>query len=144
MAALAFLWVDGIKGGSQDSHHLGDIDIESFSFGHNGGVKASLQRAGPDSHFKASVNDMNVVKKLDNTSALLANASASGRHFPTMILTLEKAVGGRSSGEYMRYVMRDVIISSYMNWGSSAGDEVPREMVGLSFDTIEWKAADQH
>jgi len=143
MAALAFLWVDGIKGGSQDSHHLGDIDILSFSFGHGGGVKASLQRAGPDSHGTASVNDISIVKRVDNTTGHFANAASTGRHFPTMILTLEKAVGGRSSGEYMRYVLRDVIISSYM-YAGTGGNESPNEMVGLSFGSIEWKAGDQH
>jgi len=139
MAYLTFLWIDGVRGASQDTHHLGDIDVLSYSFGEVGAIQASAASGGGHLQSKASSHDFTFWKKIDGASAQLWNAWHTGHRFPTMILSLEKDVGGRSSGELLRYVMRDVVIMDLRPGGLSrtGGDDSPTEEIGVSFASID-------
>jgi type VI secretion system secreted protein Hcp len=133
MAFDAFLKIDGIKGESVDKSHKDEIVLESFSWGvanAGAGYAGSAGRATG----KASPSDFSVVKKIDKSSPDLFSACASGKHTPTMTVTVRKA--GGTPLEYLKYKFSDVMVSSYQAGGSSAGD-LPVETVSFNYAKVE-------
>ena len=90
MAFDAFIKIDGIKGESVDAKHKDEIVLESFNWGvanAGAGYAGSAGRATG----KSSPSDFSVIKKVDKSSPDLFAACASGKHTPTMLVTIRKA-----------------------------------------------------
>ena len=62
-------------------------------------------------------------------------ACASGRHFPSAILTCRKA--GGSSLEFLKIKLTDVLISSYQTGGHTS-DDSPEDQFSLNFVKIDF------
>jgi len=133
MAFDAFLKIQGIKGESVDSKHKDEIVVESFSWGvtnSGAGYAGSAGRATG----KATPSDFTVMKKIDKSSPDLFAACASGKHTPTMVLTIRKA--GGTPLEYLKYKFHEVMVSSYQAGGSAGGD-LPTESVSFNYAKVE-------
>ena len=129
MSTDYFLKLDPkVEGESTDSKHKGEIEIESFSFGvTNQGTGGSGGGSGAG---KSTAQDLHVTKKLDKASPVLMQACASGKHFPSAILTVRKA--GTEQQEYLVFTLNDVYISSYQT-GGSGGNVVPLDQFSLNY-----------
>jgi type VI secretion system secreted protein Hcp len=73
---------------------------------------------------------------MDKSSPKLNLACCDGRNIPEVTIELVRASDGEP---YMKYKLKDVIISSYSVSGSTSGDTtVPTEEVTLNYTEIEW------
>jgi type VI secretion system secreted protein Hcp len=85
-----------IKGESQDSTHLNEIDVLSWTWGMQG--KATL--GGGVATGKAIIKELKVVKRVDSASTALMAALRSNEAITEAVLTLRKA--GKSPLEFLK------------------------------------------
>ncbi len=77
------------------------------------------------------------MKMLDQSSPKLVEACATGKHIPEATVELCSASGEKHT--YMKYTLKDVLVSSVQNSGASGGDLRPTESVTLRFSEIVWE-----
>jgi type VI secretion system secreted protein Hcp len=111
------LVIDGITPSGQA------IDVESWSWGVTN--TASTTTAG-----KATMQDLSIVKTIDQTSPKLVEYVTTGKHAIRATLSLKKS--GEIPFEYMTLVLEDVIVTSVRPGGSKAND-IPLEEVSLAY-----------
>jgi type VI secretion system secreted protein Hcp len=138
MAQDIFLKIEGVNGESRDSAHKGEIDILAFSTGVS--QSGTMHMGGGGGGGKASFQDLHVTKPVDKSSTELMLRCASGKHFPTAILTVRKA--GDNPLEYMIVTMTDVLISSY-SLGASGDSEKVTEQASLNFAKVKVEYKEQ-
>jgi type VI secretion system secreted protein Hcp len=119
----AFLEIDGIEGESTKPGHVGEIDIESFSWS----VKKTNAAAGP------TLSEFVIAKKVDKSSPKLFEACAQGQPIPTVTLTCRKA--GTTQPQYYTVTFEECLVSSYQSGGSS-GDDRPTESISFNYTKI--------
>jgi type VI secretion system secreted protein Hcp len=124
-----FLKIDGVAGESQDPQHIGEIEVESFSWGESRLPPEALPAAR-----KPTIQDFQIVKHLDKASPVLMLAAASGQHFNSAVLTAEKPEAAPQS--YLTFTLGDLTVSSYQT-EAPAGEPVPVDRVSFSFGRIE-------
>jgi len=108
------------------------IDVESFSWGaKNAG---SADRSGLSSG-TPQINDVMITKKIDQTSAALAQAVLTGAHVNQAVLTLFKADASGKMVSYAKYTLTDVLIGSVEHAGTA--DAIPTEQVSLNYAKME-------
>ena len=136
MAFDAFLKIEGIEGESTDKTHPGEIEVMSYSWGvtqtgsagGGGGGGGAGRAVNQDFHFTTAVS---------KASPSLMLACATGRHFPSVLLTLRKA--GGTGIEFVKIRMDDLLVSSYQTGGAAGGgDVVPIDQVSLNFVKIDF------
>lgn len=138
MPYLSFLWLDGIRGPSQDPRHLGEIDVRSYSYDVASGQQVSSGFS--EVTIGAQRPHLHIMKLIDASSPELFGACAFGKRFPTAILSLERSFGGRSSGEVAKIVMRGMRISSIRPVGPAAKDnESPVEEMSMEYESLSWQ-----
>lgn len=131
MAVDMFLEIKEVPGESSKAGHEGQIDIISFSYGTVQSGSFARGGAGGGSG-KAEFQDISIVKECDKSSPKLFQACAAGTHFPTATIYVRKA--GDKPLEYYKVEMTDVLVSSFQNSGSAAGDCV---MESITFNTAK-------
>ncbi len=107
-----FLKIDGIKGESKAKEHKEWIDIQSFSWGASREVSNGRRLGG------IKFEGLSFGTETDTTSPQLLLSHALGNRIPNVQLEIT-APGGRT---YLKYELRDVIISSYSLSGSESDD----------------------
>ena len=125
-----FLKIDGIAGESQDPRHLGEIEVESFSWGET----HVAQAAGATGAGRPTIQDFHVMKRIDKASPRLMLAVASGQHFTSAVLTAQRP--GTQPQEYLTFTLGDLMVSSYQI-EAPAGQPWPVDQVSFSFGRIE-------
>lgn len=141
MASDYFLFIEGIKGESQDSKHANEIEIESFSMGlSNPGNPVTGGGGGVG---KVSFQDLHFTMKTNKASTSLFLACASGTHIKEAVLTVRKA--GGSQQDYYKVTLNDLLVTSYNSEGndtlpaSESGDtSVPTDQFSLNFSKVEF------
>ena len=126
MYAPAFMKLEGVDGEATDTDHKDWVIIQSIS------MSISYQKE----QRSATFGDMVVIKEIDKSTPKLMESCATGNVIPsaTLVLTRPDAKGGTE--EYCKYVLTDVIVTSFQTSGSS-GDEVPIESMSLNFSKVE-------
>lgn len=128
-----FLVLGEIKGESQDSVYMDNIDVLAWSEGMS---QSSTTHTGAGGTIgKVSVQDISITKYLDSSSPYIRQHVANGKHIPEATLIVRRA--GDSPLEYFRIVMTDLIISS-VSAGGDGGTDRLTENVTLNFAEIEW------
>ena len=122
-----FLKIDGIPGESTDAGHKDEIHIESFSWGAAQSTQGSTNRAG-----KGCPQEFHFTKMLDKASPLLASNAVSGMVIPNAILIGRKA--GEKPIEYLKYELKNVMVTSYQTAGSS--QSLPMDSFSLNFASL--------
>jgi type VI secretion system secreted protein Hcp len=112
-----YLQIDGVDGESMAEGHRGWIEIQSVSLSEADKTLAIVR------------------KKTSKSSALLQLACAKGTHFKKAVLHIRKS--GGDGGTYMKYELKDVLISSYQTSASSSG--APMESMSINFTKIEYR-----
>ncbi|HEY7560727.1 MAG TPA: type VI secretion system tube protein Hcp [Gaiellaceae bacterium] len=128
MAVDYFLEIDGIEGESAAAKHKGDIDLIGFSFGASMGKQSGVVPG------IAFLDELYVLAPTSKASPLLWLACASGRHFPTAVLTCCRKTQ-KGHVDFFRVTLADVTITSYE---TSADDgEPPVDQLSLRYFRIE-------
>lgn len=132
MAVDMFMKVAGIKGESTDDNHKAEIDVLAWSWGLS--QSGSFQSGSGGGAGKANFNDLTFTKWVDVASPLLMLYCASGEHIPDATLVVRKA-GGKGPLEYIKIVMKKVMVSSVATGGSGSEDRLT-ENVSLNFAEV--------
>jgi type VI secretion system secreted protein Hcp len=131
-AVDAFIWFEdqSIRGESNDPKHLKWIEIESFQIDQFRQAASTIGSAtGGAGAGKVKFNEFVIRKPTDAASVSLRQASASGKHFSRVLLSMRKAGG---SPEYYEYKLENVMISSYQLGGPDTSGK-PTETMRLNF-----------
>ncbi|MFZ4573563.1 MAG: Hcp family type VI secretion system effector [Phycisphaerales bacterium] len=135
MAFDSFIKIDGITGEAEDHKHKGEIEVISYNFGvAQTGTSAAGTGAGSG---KCELKNLAFSKKIDKSSPVLFQKSATGEHIPTALLVVRKA--GGTQLEFVKVKMTDVVVSKFDTGGAGAGDDIPTENVELNFTQIEFE-----
>ena len=129
-----FIKFDGIEGEANDKDHKSWTDVLSFSWGmHKAGAGATGQtrRRGV-----ATVEDVSLMKEFDKSSPKLAEAVLSGKIFPKVEIH-NTATYGDARATYLKYELKNVMVSSYQTSGATSGDAVPTDSFSLNFEEVK-------
>jgi type VI secretion system secreted protein Hcp len=142
-APAAFLKFEGVPGESQDRGHKDWVVIESFSHGATRWQQGqgSVSRA-PEAPGSRGSGEISIGKTLDRASAKLFQACCNGTHFRNV--TLEVPQRTEKGDRYLRYELRDCVVTSYsLNRGEGGMHrQAPMEHVSLNYTKIAWTWAD--
>lgn len=132
--ASGYMKLGDIKGESTDEGHEGSINLLSVSHDINRETKASGTTRARAS---ATFGDIMVEKSLDKSSPKLQEAIAEGKSFPTAEIEFTRSVGERGEATYLKYELKNVMITSYSFHGNAAGDPIPVDTISLNFGEIK-------
>ncbi len=130
-----FIKFDGVDGEAQDKDHKGWSDILSFSWGlHKAGAGATGQtrRRGV-----ATVEDVVCTKEYDKSSPKLAEAVCLGKIFPKVEIHDTTTYGDGNRAVFLKYELKNVMVSSHNVSAAGGGDAVPTETMSLNFEEIK-------
>jgi type VI secretion system secreted protein Hcp len=134
-AAVAYLRIDGIEGGSAAARYEGWMDVAAFEWNvsSTAGAVAGATRTTAAPEF----GPITVLKPVDKATPMLAQACASGRSYPEAELVFFAAGSTQPIG---RVTLADVRI---VESASAGGDmPAPEERLSLSFGRVEWTYVD--
>ncbi|MEL6127493.1 MAG: type VI secretion system tube protein Hcp [Pseudomonadota bacterium] len=135
MAVDIFLLLsNGIKGESQDSVHMDNIDVLSWSWEMN--QSGTTHMGGGGGAGKVNVGDVVLTKYVDLASNDLIKRCANGEHIDEGELIVRKS-GGASPVEYFKIKMSNIMITSYETGGSKDGLDRIQETLKLNFRRFE-------
>jgi type VI secretion system secreted protein Hcp len=129
-----FIKFDGVDGESHDKDHKQWSDLLSFSWGlHKAGAGATGQtrRRGV-----ATVEDVVCTKEYDKSSPKLAEAIVAGKVFPKVEIH-NTATYGEGRATFLKYELKNVMVSSHNVAAAGAGDAVPTESLSLNFEEVK-------
>jgi type VI secretion system secreted protein Hcp len=106
MAIDYFLDLSGIKGGSSDRFHGGEIEVQSFSLG----AQSNRSKGGGQVQGKTTVSDLSFTKEPDRATAPLLFACATGKWLDKGKLTCRQ--GTVTPVDYLIYRFTKVHITS--------------------------------
>ncbi len=127
-----FLKIDGVTSESEDKKHKEEIEVESWSWGETN--MGSAGHGGGAGTGKVLPQDLNIIKRVDKSSAVLFIHCSTGTPFKNAVLTQRKA--GEGQQDYLIITMENVMVSSYQVNGS--GEGIPMESLALNFDSLEF------
>ncbi len=134
MAVDQFLKLGDIKGEAMDKEHGDEIDVLAWSWGLTQG--GSVHIGGGGGAGKVNVQDLSFTKYVDKSTPNLMMACCNGKHYPEALLTVRKA--GENPVEYIKFKMKDVIVTS-VSTGGSNGEEQLTENVTVQFATVNFE-----
>lgn len=130
-----FIKFDGIDGEANDKDHKAWCDVLSFSWG--------LQKAGVGSPGQSrrrgvvTVLDMIISKQMDKSSPKLAESICSGKIFPKVEIHDAATYGEGNRVVFLKYELKNVMVSSHQVSAAGGGDAVPQESLSLNFGEVK-------
>ena len=137
MAIDCNLKIDGVDGESAHKDHKGEIQVLSWSWGVS--QPSTNGVGGGAGKGKASPASLKWTHAYDKASPVLAKQCASGKHFPTAVLTVRKA--GEGQQDFLKVTMKKVLITGVAPGANAAGDV--SETVTMDYDDIEFEYKEQ-
>jgi type VI secretion system Hcp family effector len=131
-----FAKIGSIEGQSTDKNHDKWINVDSVS----SPVSRSITDGAKDqerTRGTTTLHDIVLTRPLDKSSVKLAEACAKGTFFDKVEIHLSTQVKEQEE-PYLKYVLENVIITSYNFSGTAAGNPQPMESITLNFTKIEW------
>ncbi len=122
-----FLEIEGVEGESTVLGHGGAIEVLSWSWGVSqmstgggggGGVTAAREKTG----------HVTLIKRIDKATPLLFKRCVDGTHIPRAVVHLTREDGQT----YLKYELKEVMVSSIMHGGDLDGDGCPDETLELT------------
>lgn len=129
-----FIKFDGIDGESQDKDHKGWSDLLSFTWGLHQDVAAT---ESPRRRGKVVLEDVVVHKEMDKSDPKLAEAVCLGKIFPKVEIHDTRAFGHGNREVFLKYELRNLMVSSHNVSAGGDGDAVPTETVSLKFEEVK-------
>lgn len=133
MAFDAFIHIDQVEGESTDTEFTGQIEVLSFNNGVSQQASGTFSSSGGRTAERADWTPFTIVKAVDKASPLLMQFCAAGTHVDTVEFTVCRA--GTEKVKYLTYTMKNCIIASVNNGGSS-GEDFPSETVTIMYGKI--------
>lgn len=130
-----FIKFDGVDGEAQDKDHKGWSDLLSFSWGlHKAGAGATGQtrRRGV-----VTVEDVVATKEYDKASPKLAEAVCTGKVYPKVEIHNTTTYGEGNRAVFLKYELKNVMVSAFDVSAAGAGDAVPTETISLNFEEVK-------
>jgi type VI secretion system secreted protein Hcp len=123
------LKIASIPGESRKKGHTDEIEITSWAFGMD--QQASVGHGHGSGAGRVKVRDGVLTKNICKADAALMQHCCNGKHIPEVIIFCEKA-GGESTVEYVKIVMKQVLVTNHSVSGALGSDVVSVD-VSLNF-----------
>ena len=128
-----YLKFGNVKGNVTADGYTDQIAVTSINFGYHRNVTMEAGNLSNRESTKPTLSLVQITKKADNSVAALFKEGLTGTAGQEAVLTFVRT--GDKLQEYMAYKLSNCIISSYSI--SAQGDDVPTEVLSLSFSAIE-------
>jgi type VI secretion system secreted protein Hcp len=112
MSLDVYLQIDGIKGESADSAHIGWIELTSATWGVKQPKSATASTGGGHTAERCEHQTLAVTKLADLSSPLLMMYSSMGKTIPKAKLEFMRADGNGTPVKYYEVEMENVLIAS--------------------------------
>ncbi len=132
----AYIKIGDIEGEATDTDHSKWIIIESMA----SPIFRSVAEGAKDqqrARGETTLGDIALVRQLDKSSTKLQEACANGTFFKEAEVHFCTTVKNKQE-PYLKYKLKDVIVTSYSFHGTASGDPLPTEEVTLGYTEIEW------
>lgn len=130
-----FLKIKGVTGESSDADHKGEIEVVSWSWG----LQAATSVATGQALGKATLSELHIVKRVDQSSPTLMSYLRTNKEIPEAVLTVRKA--GKGPLEYFKIELENARLTSLQ--AESQGVElVERLDVGFSKIRVSYTPQD--
>jgi len=141
MAIDVYLYIDGIKGESNDDRHKDWIECRSVSFGVEQPKSATASTGGGHTAERCEHRDIVISKLADLSSPILLQTCSAGRTIPKAKFEFMRADAQGERVKYYEIEIENVLIGAV----SSAVEEgdILGEDVALKFSKIKWKYTQQ-
>lgn len=136
MSVDMFMKIDGIDGESTDSKHEKWIEVLSYTHGVVQPVSGASGTGGRTGG-RADFMDFSITKVLDTASTELSLHCAKGKHIPE--ITFECCLASDEKHTFMKYTLKDCVITSVCPSCSTASETKPDESVTLAYGEITWE-----
>jgi type VI secretion system secreted protein Hcp len=130
-----FIKFDGIDGEAKDKDHKAWSDLLSMSWGlHRAGAGQTGQtrRRGV-----VTVEDVVCTKEFDKSSPKLAESVCTGKVFPKVEIHDTTTYGEGNRATFLKYELKNVLVSSHNVSAAGSGDAVPTESMSLNFEEVK-------
>ncbi|MBY3347982.1 Hcp family type VI secretion system effector [Rhizobium laguerreae] len=124
--------IDSIPGESRKKGHEDQIEVLSWAFGMD--QQAAAGHGHGSGAGRVNVRDLHLSKYICKADSALMQHCCNGKHIPEITLYCEKA-GGDSTVEYVKIVLKQVLVTSHSVTGATGGDAVS---VDVSFNFAEY------
>ena len=131
--APAFMKLGDIKGEVIVAGFADSIAVDSIAHSVS---RPAPQPGSPTGSTKTSVAEFRVTKDYDRSSPKIFEAACTGRVLPSMELQLTKVVGDRRA-TFLKYELKNVLVTSYSVSGSGQDGARPTETFSLNFEEIK-------
>jgi type VI secretion system secreted protein Hcp len=134
MPSNVFAKFDGVDGESKDSKHDKWIDVLSMDWGIHkpgGGTTGQSRRRGT-----AVVEDMTLTIEYEKAAPKLQEKCLKGEVIPKLEIESVATYGGARE-TYLRYELKNVMITSFQTSGSGNDEAPPTVVVGNNFEEVK-------
>jgi len=141
MAIDAYLQIDGVKGESADSNHIGWIEITCASWGVKQPRSATGSTAGGHTAERCEHKSISLSKIADLASPILMQTCSAGRTIPKARLEFMRADSDGKPIKYYEVELENVLVGSIdqvMHGGAGLYDNFT-----LKFSKVKWKYTQQ-
>ena len=139
MSNAIFLKLEEAEGECTDEAHEKEINIDSFNWGiANMGTMESGQgvSAGRPQAFELGVS-----KIIDTSSHLLIQRCASGKVFPSALISVQRAGGEKVQALIIEF--KNVYVTNYQLNDSKGSGQLPNESVTFAYENMTFKYTKQ-
>ncbi len=123
-----FLEIEGVEGESTAAGHKGSIEVLSWSWGVSQTATGGGGGSGGAVTAREKTGHVTLIKRIDKATPLLFKRVVDGTHIPRVVVQLTREDGQT----YLRYELKDVVISSIVHAGDLDGDGCPDETLELT------------
>ena len=141
MAVDAYLFIEGVKGESADSNHVGWIEITNASWGIKQPRSATASTAGGHTAERCEHKTISLSKIADLASPILMQTCSAGKTWPKVRLEFMRADSDGKPIKYYEVELDNVIVASIdqvMHGGSGLYDNFT-----LRYSKVKWKYTQQ-
>ncbi len=134
LPAPAYMKLGDIKGEATTAGREDTMEIYGFNFEAALEVDPTSGQSGP-----AKLIKFGVAKDVDKATPLLIGGLVTGTTYADASIEFTKSVGSAGEQTYLKYELKNVLISSYSSsgGGSSQGDSVPVDSLSLNFEELK-------
>lgn len=141
MAIDVYLYIDGIKGESNDDRHKDWIECKSVSFGVEQPKSATASTGGGHTAERCEHRDIVLSKLADLSSPILLQTCSAGRTIPKARFEFMRADAQGERVKYFEIEIENVLIGA-VSPAVEEGD-ILTEDVALKFSKVKWKYTQQ-
>lgn len=136
MAVDIYLSIEGIKGESSDSGHVGWIELTSAQWGVAQPVNESSSSAGGHTAERCQHRTLSLSKLADLASPILMQTASMGKTLPKAKIEFMRADSAGNRIKYYQVELENIMIAN-MEQMVSAGD-ILHDHIGLRFSKVKW------